>query len=309
MTSLPYFQQRDYGGMGIGNESTEDQYLDNLLKIFFESVRVVKDTGTIVYNLGDKYKNGGLSLIPYKFAIRAVESEKIFLVNNLQWIKLNPTPRQDKRKLIQTTEPFFIFAKSKNYYFNSDNFLAHLDHANKLKKNRPSEKLGKTYFDLIEKSELTQEQKKKAEQELDKTIRLVHEGKIESFRMKIRGLHSEPYNGQKGGRKIQIENNGFTIIKIYGKRVKKDIIESPVETIRHNKHPAVYPLYVIQELIKLLTEPDAIVLDPFCGSGTSCLAAANIGRDYIGIEINKDYVDFAKERIKLEGNKQQELFL
>ena len=115
ITSPPYFQQRDYGNrnLGIGNENSENKYLENLFEIFYESVRVTKLTGTIVYNIGDKYLNGGLSLIPYKFAVRAIESKKVFLVNNITWAKLNPTPRQDKRKLIQSTEPFFIFAKNK----------------------------------------------------------------------------------------------------------------------------------------------------------------------------------------------------
>jgi len=116
ITSPPYFQQRDYGNgkNEIGNEKTENEYLDNLLAIFYECVRVIKDTGTIVFNLGDKYINGGLLLIPFKFAIKVLEKEKVFLVNNITWDKLNPTPRQDKRKLVQATEPFFVFAKTKD---------------------------------------------------------------------------------------------------------------------------------------------------------------------------------------------------
>jgi hypothetical protein len=39
--------------------------------------------------------------------------------------------------------------------------------------------------------------------------------------MKIRNIHSQPFGGQDGGRKIQIEKNGFTIIRIYGKTLKK----------------------------------------------------------------------------------------
>ena len=119
ITSPPYFQQRDYGNgvYGIGNEDLEKEYLDNILQVFKQSIRVVKDTGTVVFNLGDKYINGALSLLPYKFAIKAVEQQDVFLINQLTWSKLNPTPRQDKRKLIQATEPFFIFAKSKKLSF------------------------------------------------------------------------------------------------------------------------------------------------------------------------------------------------
>jgi site-specific DNA-methyltransferase (adenine-specific) len=95
-------------------------------------------------------------LIPYKFAILAIENTGVSLINQITWSKLNPTPRQDKRKLIQATEPFFLFAKSKDYYFDLDNYLKHLDIINKTNKSKPSDKLGQKYFDLIETSDLTQ---------------------------------------------------------------------------------------------------------------------------------------------------------
>lgn len=310
ITSPPYFQQRDYGNgnSGIGNEETEKYYLNNLLAIFSESVRVTKPTGTIVYNLGDKYINGGLSLIPYKFAIKAIESNKVFLINDITWSKLNPTPRQDKRKLIQATEPFFVFAKSKEYHFDLENYLQHLDNLNKRNGNNPNTKVGGKYFSLIENSDLTENEKNNAKKELNLAIQSVITGEISSFRMKIRGLHKLAYGGQAGGRNNQINNNGFTIIKITGKKLKKDIIESPVEITKDNSHPAVYPIYIIQELIKLLTKKGDIVLDPFNGSGTTCVAAKNLHRHYVGIEINPKYVELTESRIK-ENNFQHELFL
>lgn len=311
ITSPPYFQQRDYGnnGIEIGSEQTEEAYLKNLMAVFSECVRVTKETGAIVFNIGDKYINGGLSLIPYKFAIRAIESKKVFLINQITWSKLNPTPRQDKRKLIQATEPFFIFAKSKNYFFDLENYLKHLDDLNKSAKPLiSSNKLGKQYVDLINNSDLSTEQKKAAQKALIEAVLSVHQGEIESFRMKIRGIHKEAYGGMEGGRNNQIRNNGFTIIKISGNRLKKDLIESPVEITRDNHHPAVYPIYIVQELIKLLSKEGNLVLDPFCGSGTTCLAAKNIKRLYLGIEINTDYVKLTEERLE-KSDMQYELFL
>ena len=183
ITSPPYFQQRDYGNgnLGIGNETTEAEYLENILTVFGECVRVLKKTGAIVFNLGDKYINGGLSLIPYKFAIQATQNQNIFLINQITWSKLNPTPRQDKRKLIQATEPFFIFAKSKDYYFNLDNYLQHLDTFNKSIKSKPSDKLGKKYLELIKNSDLSEAQKNHAIKELNQAILAVHNGEIEGF--------------------------------------------------------------------------------------------------------------------------------
>jgi site-specific DNA-methyltransferase (adenine-specific) len=310
ITSPPYYQQRDYGNgdLGIGNEETENEYIESLLRIFEECVRVTKETGTIIYNIGDKYLNGGLSLIPYKFAIKAIERTNTFLINQLTWSKLNPTPRQEKRKLIQATEPFFIFAKSKQYYFDLDSYLNHLDQINQSGKNKPSVKLGKKYFDLINNSGLSEQEKDNARKALLETIESIHMGEIVGFRMKIKGIHKLAYGGQDGGRNDQIKNNGFTIIKILGNRMKKDIIESPVEITKDNKHPAVYPTYIIQELIKLLSKEGDLVLDPFCGSGTTCIAANTLGRNYLGIEINPEYVDLANERLQ-QTDLQQELIV
>ncbi len=311
ITSPPYFQQRNYGNgdLGIGNEDTEEAYLDNILAVFFECVRVVKSTGSIVFNLGDKYIEGALSLLPYKFAIKATENKSVFLINQITWSKLNPTPRQDRRKLIQATEPFFVFAKSKNYYFDLENYLKHLDDFNKASRGKPTEKLGKQYFDIIDKSDLSELQKENARKALQDAILLVQKGEIDSFRMKIKGVHKEAYGGMEGGRNNQIRNNGFTVIKILGNKLKKDIIESPVEITKDNAHPAVYPLYIIQELIKLLSKENDLVLDPFCGSGTTCLAAKNLKRRYLGIEINPEYVNLANERLKQSLTLTQELFL
>ena len=310
ITSPPYFQQRDYGNgdFGVGNELTEDEYLDNILAVFKECVRITKPTGSIVFNLGDKYINGALSLLPYKFAIKATEQNAVFLINQIIWSKLNPTPRQDKRKLIQASEPFFLFAKSKNYHFDLENYLKHLDDLNKTTKSKPTDKLGKQYFDLINTADITEEQKENARKALNEAILAVHKGEIDSFRMKIKGIHKEAYGGMEGGRNNQIRFNGFTIIKILGNRLKRDLIESPVEMTKDNHHPAVYPIYIIQELIKLLSKQGDIVLDPFCGSGTTCLAAKNLHRKYIGIEINPDYVALTEKRLNTTTFT-QELFI
>ena len=298
VTSPPYFQQRNYGNgcNEIGNEKTEQEYLNNLLNIFHKCVKVTKDTGHIVFNIGDKYINGGLQLIPFKFAISVLENENIFLVNNITWNKLNPTPRQDKRKLVQTTEPFFVFAKTKDYKFKIDDYLRHLDILNK-KQSKVTNSIGKKYYELIEIANLTEKEKENAKKELTNTIHSVLSGEISSFRMKIRGIHKLAYGGQAGGRNNQINNNGYTIIKITGNKLKKDIIESPVENTKDINHTAVYPLYIIQELIKLLTDKGDIVLDPFNGSGTTCVAANILHRNYIGIEINQEYVELAEKRL------------
>ncbi|MDR1552635.1 MAG: site-specific DNA-methyltransferase [Prevotellaceae bacterium] len=301
ITSPPYFCQREYGGGGIGNEQKVEEYIEKLVMIFKECVRVIKPTGTIVFNLGDKYIDGNLLLVPYRFAIEAQKTNKVKLLNELTWVKVNPAPKQCLKKLIPATEPFFIFVKDDEYYFNRDAFLDFKDNLCGCKK-KPSKDVGKKYFELIEQSELSTEEKKQAVKELNEVIMDVMQGKIESFRMKIRGLHALPYGGQAGGRLTQIENKGFTIIKIYGNSMKKDVIESTVETIKGNIHPAIYPEFIIQEIMKMLTKEGDIVLDPFLGSGTTAVVAQKLKRKYIGIEIHSEYVKYAENRIKENAN-------
>lgn len=73
ITLPPYFQQREYDGGGISNEKRPEDYVAALMKIFRECVRVIKPTGSIVFNVGDKYEDGSLLLMPYRFAIAATE--------------------------------------------------------------------------------------------------------------------------------------------------------------------------------------------------------------------------------------------
>jgi site-specific DNA-methyltransferase (adenine-specific)/site-specific DNA-methyltransferase (cytosine-N4-specific) len=62
-------------------------------------------------------------------------------------------------------------------------------------------------------------------------------------------------------------------------------------------HSAAFPIDLPKWFIKLFTESNGLVLDPFLGSGTTALAAIELGRNYTGIEINPEYVELSKERI------------
>ncbi|MDE0021661.1 MAG: site-specific DNA-methyltransferase [Candidatus Poribacteria bacterium] len=295
ITSPPYFQQRDYGG-GMGNEQHVDDYIEKLLSLFCECVRVVKKSGSLVFNVGDKYLDGSLLLVPYRFALAAAETGLVKLVNEITWVKRNPTPRQFRRRLVSSTEPFFHFVKSDRYYYDIDAFLAKSD-APMQAGNKPSSKIGQRYFELIEQSDLSKDEKKAARRELTEVIQEVRRGETYSFRMKIRGVHAEPFGGQAGGRQLQIKNKGFTIIRMHGRRLKRDVIETPVAAVKGNKHPAIYPVEIVEEFLHLLTPPGALVLDPFMGSGSTAVACKNMGRRYIGYEINPEYCKDARRRV------------
>ncbi len=301
ITSPPYFQQREYDGGGIGNEKKTDDYITALLGIFRQCVRTIKSTRSIVFNVGDKYEDSSLLLMPYRFAIAATEQCGVSLVNHVTWVKTNPTPRQFRRRLVSSTEPFFHFVKSQNYQYDIDEFLRPLDEVKPNGNgngNGAGENIGKKYFSLIEQSNLTMPQKEMARGALENVIEEVRIGEIQGFRMKIRGIHSEPFGGQDGGRKIQLDKNGFTIIRIHGNPLKKDTIITPVESLKNCPHPAIYPVKIVEEFIKLLTRRGDIVLDPFVGSGSTAVAAFQTERMYIGFDISEEYCTYARNRLR-----------
>ena len=67
---------------------------------------------------------------------------------------------------------------------------------------------------------------------------------------------------------------------------------------KQNEHPCPKKIAHVEWLIKWWTEPNDVVLDPFCGSGTTCVAAKKLGRRYIGIDISEEYCQIARERLR-----------
>ena len=66
------------------------------------------------------------------------------------------------------------------------------------------------------------------------------------------------------------------------------------------KHPCQMPLEVMKNIISTLPE-NSIIYDPFMGSGTTAMACIDLGYDFIGYEIDKEYYEVAKERINTKG--------
>jgi site-specific DNA-methyltransferase (adenine-specific) len=73
------------------------------------------------------------------------------------------------------------------------------------------------------------------------------------------------------------------------------------EELSLGKHPTQKPLRLIKRMIQLSASPEQIVLSPFAGSGTDCLAAKELGMYYLGFDCKKEYVDLAKRRLSDEA--------
>jgi site-specific DNA-methyltransferase (adenine-specific) len=78
----------------------------------------------------------------------------------------------------------------------------------------------------------------------------------------------------------------------------KSVWSFPAESARKIGHPAPFPEELPQRLIQLYTFEGDLVLDPFCGSGTTCVAARRAGRRYVGYDVNQDYLDLASSRLE-----------
>ena len=77
----------------------------------------------------------------------------------------------------------------------------------------------------------------------------------------------------------------------------KSIWTFPAVNAKKIGHPAPFPIELPHRLINLYSYENDIVLDPFCGSGTTCIAAIQNNRNYIGYDINEKYIELAEKRI------------
>jgi len=65
----------------------------------------------------------------------------------------------------------------------------------------------------------------------------------------------------------------------------------------HGRHPTQKPVALLERVVEACTDEDAVVLDPFCGSGTTGVAALSKGRRFVGIDMNPEYLDLTKKRL------------
>lgn len=98
-----------------------------------------------------------------------------------------------------------------------------------------------------------------------------------------------------------MRNNDFPEdkMKVPKKQMRSvwSISVTPQSEKTHGKHPTQKPLKLMKRVVLASTNEGDIILDPFCGSGTTGVAAVNYGRKFVGIEIDGDYLKLSKKRI------------
>jgi DNA modification methylase len=303
MTSPPYWSQREYQNGGIGLEISRDQYITNLLKIFSEIKRVLKPSGSFWLNLGDTYQNKGLAGMPWRIALAMIDSQNWILRNDVIWNKIKG-PDNSKDKLRNIHEYIFHFVKHpKNFYYDVDSIRSKPREAQVRNGTVVSATgvSGVRYKRQIELStSLTDTEKQAAFLALNETLEKVVNGEISDFRMVIRNQQRTTHsNSEKvSGRAKELIQKGFYILKYHPNGSKPsdvwDIL--PEDTMKRGEHYACYPEDLCKIPMLATCPPDGIVLDPFCGTGTTNFVAAQFARKSVGIDLSQSYLDYATRR-------------
>ena len=289
VTSPPYWGLRDYGGQEeqLGAEGTPQEFVDNMVSIFSQVHRVLKDEGTVWLNLGDSYYNyrpgAGQTLIkqtiansdqdlpqecarrgnkikglkekslvgiPWRVAL-ALQEDGWILRQDIIWHKPNPMPESVKDRCTKAHEYIFLLTKNKKYYYDNEAILEPI-------------------------SEVSM---KRAEYGWDCD-------------------RPSTKNASMGGDGIHVEKMGTRFVNPKGKN-KRSVWTVNTASYK-DAHFAVYPTKLIEPCILAGCPEGGTVLDPFSGSGTTGIVALNNGRKYTGIELNPEYAELSEKRIAEE---------
>ena len=273
ITSPPYWGLRDYGVDGqLGLEKTPEEYVANMVKLFSEVKRVLKDDGTLWLNLGDSYasdtkgsgglykdkgfahqndskrfsplkvnhglKNKDLVGIPWRVAF-ALQADGWYLRQDIIWAKPNPMPESVTDRCTKSHEYIFLLSKSPKYFFDNEAIKEPTVTKDDTNRDRDTTKLNNV-----------------------------------PGRTKMMGLKT---------------NN-------YDLRNKRDVWTCSTKPFKE-AHFATFPETLIEPMVKAGCPKGGIVLDPFMGAGTTALVAKKLGRNYLGCELNSEYIKIAEKRI------------
>ena len=270
ITSPPYWQLRDYGWDGQwGMENTFKKYLENLWNLMDEIFRVLKDTGTVFINLGDTYGGTG------------IKTEN----HNLKKCK-NNTPstgyglgnKEISKCLLLIPHRFAIGCIDIGWIVRNDIVWAKRNGMPESVTDRFSKK--HEYFFFMVKSE-------KYYFDLngirDKNITSsnIRNKIIESYGIELKlGKGIREWNNNNG------KNPGSV----------SDFWDIPTQP-NSDKHFASFNTKLIEKPIIAGCPKDGVILDPFCGTATTGCRAIDLGRKFIGIEGNKEYVKIANKKL------------
>lgn len=276
VTSPPYYDVRDYAEDGQwGKEKDPAMYLEHLRQLMSSLWRVLKSDGVAWINIGDCIIDESWYGFPEFFFANCRRAGWISVTKPI-WFKRNAMPLSTPKRLSPKYEPFYGFAKSKDWYFNLDNVrvpvLTKVTKKFNLrvregKKGKLSAKYGKKY--------------KASEAE-----KLNHNKLGEKKQDQVGRGHYTGFNGRYDHEKVsKLGKNPGDVL---------DITVKPIKTL---KHYAYFPTELPEFCISATCPENGWVLDPFMGSGTTAIAAERLGRKWVGIELKESYINESKKRI------------
>lgn len=314
VTSPPYYGLRDYGVDGqIGMEDTPQEFISRLVDVFREVRRVLKDDGTLWVNIGDSYCNSngyarasdqfqrkgrndapandrdltrlhesGLKTkdligIPWMLAF-ALRADGWYLRQDIIWHKPNPMPESVKDRCTKSHEYIFLLSKSDKYYFDfeaiQEEATGYDGRKDTMLKGSPKYADG-TYFPRGGANSMSKNG---------------HE------RWKFKNLADK---GQQPNsmHKRRAEGQSDILYAVRNKRSVWTVTTKPYS----GAHFATYPEDLIKPCILAGSREGDLVLDPFNGAATTGVVCKRLKREYLGIELNPEYVDISNERLQRVG--------
>lgn len=255
VTSPPYWQQRDYGAVGqYGQEPTREAYVDRMREVFGEARRVLATDGTCWINLGDKWHDKQLQLIPSRIAV-ALQDDGWIIRNDVIWHQVNAMPEPHNDRLSSRYEHLLLAVKSEQYQFDLDPIREPISGFTAKYQKRPVAP---------------------SPQGVYRDAKPWTTGKQDGLDA-LGGAHVRSHpKGRNPGDVWALANR-----------------PNKTGTVGHF---ATMLIDLPLRCIKAGCRPGGTVLDPFSGSGTTGSAARQLGRRYVGIDLNAQYHDLAKTR-------------
>ena len=304
MTSPPYWGKREYHGGGIGLEEDYREFVRDLAAVFAEVKRVLKPTGSFWLNLGDTYSGKGLVGVPWRVALTLTDEQGWVLRNSVVWNKLKSGMDNSKDRLGNIHENVFHFVKrATGYYYDADAIRAKPREAKIVNGAVVSATgvSGVRYRRQIELStSLSAKEKEAANAALDKMLGDIALGKYSDFRMIIRGQQRTTHSDSEkvSGRAKELRDKGFYLLRYHPNGSKPADVWTviPEDTQGREAHFAPYPVDLCRIPILATCPEGGIVLDPFCGTGTTMYAAKLLKRKSVGIDISDKYLELTRTR-------------
>ena len=285
VTSPPYYGLRDYGlDAQIGREDTPEQYIDRLTEVFRELRRVLRSDGTLWLNIADTYcgtGNKGYHADPKNPKGR----------NGQQIARNNRVSGCKQKDLIGIPWLLAFALRADGWYLRSDIIWQKENPMPESVKDRCARcyehiflfsKSKKYFFDY----------KAISEPIAPATAERLKRG------MKGGNKYGKPVPGQPQPQSINRprEHGEIKDCDINPLRNKRDVWKINTVPFKGG-HYAAYPPKLVETCLLAGCPEGGIVLDPFMGSGTTGMVASQMGRHFVGIELNPEYTELAYKRI------------